>query len=71
MGRQEDDLAAAERRLAEHEARVARQERIIAEMERDNHSEAAAMGRTVLATLRKSLALCRQHVEAMRRKPGP
>ena len=66
-----DDLAAAERRLAENGARVARQEQIIEEMDRDNHPEAAAMGRAVLATLRRSLELCREHVEALRRKREP
>jgi uncharacterized coiled-coil protein SlyX len=63
---QRDDLAGAEERLAQHEARVARQEQIIVEMDRDNHPKAAAVGRTVLATLQKSLALCRGHVEALR-----
>lgn len=66
----ETDLAAAERRLADQEARVARQQRIVEEMERDNHPAAAAMGRTLLATLKKSLALSRNHVKALRGRPG-
>ena len=67
----EHSLAAAERRLVEGEARVARQERIVEDMVRDNHPEAAEMGRAVLATLRRALALCREHVEALRGRPGP
>jgi hypothetical protein len=51
----------AERHVRQAEAFVHRQERIVAEMDRDGHPEAAARGRQVLATLRRSLELAREH----------
>lgn len=62
----ETALAMAERHVREAEARIARQAEIIAEMERDNHPEAAAVGRGVLATFQNTLEALRDHFSLVR-----
>ena len=66
----EDPLAMAERHVREGEVRVARQLVIIEEMDRDNHPEAAAMGRVVLVTLQATLDLMRGHLRMEREARG-
>lgn len=68
----EDALARAARHVAEGEARVARQAAIVAEMERDNHLQAAAQARQVLATPQETLTLelWREHLRLERAARG-
>ena len=66
----EDALARAERHVREGEERVARQLAIVEEMDRDDHPEAAAMAREVLATLRSTLDLMRGHLRTEREARG-
>ena len=66
MAPPEDSLAMAERHVREGEERVARQIAIVEEMDRDNHPQAAAMARVVLATLQATLALMRGHLREAR-----
>jgi hypothetical protein len=70
MNPPEDPLAMAERHVREGEVRVARQLVIIEEMDRDNHPEAAAMGRVVLVTLQATLDLMRRHLRTEREARG-
>ncbi|MBL6454571.1 hypothetical protein JMJ55_04490 [Belnapia sp. T6] len=62
MNPPEDALALADRHVREGEERVTRQLAIIDEMDRDNHPEAAAIARVVLATLQTTLDLMREHL---------
>jgi hypothetical protein len=59
----------AQRHVREGEKRVARQERIVAELDRDNHPEAAALGRKVLGTMHASLDLMKLHLRAIEERP--
>jgi hypothetical protein len=67
MDLSEDALALAERLIHETEGRIARQVVFVEEMGRNNHPDAAAMGREILATLQTSLGPLR-HPLRMRRK---
>lgn len=58
----EDPIAMAERHIREGEARVARQLGVIEELDRDNHPEAAATAREMLAALQHTLDLMREHL---------
>ena len=60
--RPETEVEKARRHVREGEERVARLVEIIDEMDRLNHAETAAMGRTILETMRVSLDLRRLHV---------
>ena len=55
----ETALAKAECHVAKGERLIARQRSLIEEMDRDNHLQAAALARDVLATLEASLVLMR------------
>ena len=64
----EDALAQAERHVREGEQRIAGQIELIARMKADGDSERAiAAGEAVLATLRRTLELAREHL-AMEQK---
>ena len=56
----------AERHVAEGEARIRRQREIVEEMDRDNHPDAAAMGRRTLAVMEQTLRVLRQHLDLLR-----
>lgn len=71
MSPPEDPRALAERHVREGEARVARQLVLIEELERDNHPEAAAVARAVLATLQTTLGLMRDHLRTEQGAPDP
>ncbi len=62
MAHPEDALARAECHVREAEGHVAHLIAIIEELDRDNHPAAAARARAVLATLRRSLELAREHL---------
>ncbi|MBV8096558.1 MAG: hypothetical protein JO110_25615 [Acetobacteraceae bacterium] len=66
----EDALARAERHVREAERHVARLAEIVDEMDRDHHPHAAAMARTLLATLQESLQLMREHLRLERQTRG-
>ena len=55
-------LQKARRHVREGEDRIARQEATVAEFERNNHPEAATLGRGVLQTMRNSLDLMKRHL---------
>jgi hypothetical protein len=67
----EDSLAKADRHVREAEEHVAHQLAIIERLERDQHADAAAMAREVLVTLRRSLALAREHARMERKMRAP
>lgn len=52
----------AERHIREGEALIARQLAVVEELDRDNHPEAAAKGRVLLATLLQTIGLMREHL---------
>ena len=66
----EDALARAERHVREAEEHVAHLVGIVEELDRDNHPEAADRARKVLATLRQSLKLSRDHLRREREGRG-
>lgn len=55
----------AQRHVREGEKRITRQEAMVAELDRDNHPEAATLGRKVLETMRSSLDLMKRHLQAI------
>ena len=67
--RAETPLELAERHVAEGEARIARQKAIVEAMDRDNHPITAEQARRVLAVMKETLRLLRQHLEIMRGAP--
>ncbi|WP_207540697.1 hypothetical protein [Sabulicella rubraurantiaca] len=66
----EDSLAQAERHVREGEERVTRQRAIVEELERDNHPEAAALGRATLETFLATLEQMREHLRLERKRYG-
>ena len=64
----ETELERARRRVREGKERVARQAAIVAELERDNHSAAAALARRLLRTLRSSLNLAKDHLREIEKR---
>ena len=64
--RKETPLEMGERHVAEGEVRIARQREIVEEMDRDNHPNAAATARRVLAVMEDSLRLL-QHLDMLAR----
>jgi hypothetical protein len=62
----EDALARAERHVREAERHVAHLAAIVDELDRHNHPEAAERAKKVLATLRRSLELSRDHLRLER-----
>ena len=61
-------LEMARRHVREGEERIARQEGVLAKLDRDNHPQAAVLGRAVLETMRLSLNLSKQHLRALEEK---
>ena len=61
----ETALEMARRHVRDAEKRIARQATIVAELDRDNHTEAATLGRTVLETMRSTLNLMKRHLLAI------
>jgi hypothetical protein len=60
----EDSVAMARRHIAEAEDRIARQENLVAKLSSDRrHTALAAEAREILATLKHTLVLARQHLE--------
>jgi len=70
MSPPEDRLTQAERHVREGEGRVAHLVAILAELEADNHPLAADQARQVLATIRRSLELARDHLRIEREARG-
>lgn len=70
MTKHESNLLRAERQVREAEARITRQIAIIGEMDRDNHPQAAALGRAVLATYRQTLDILRTQLRQLREAEG-
>ena len=64
--RKETPLEMGVRHVAEGEVRIARQRKIVEEMDRDNHPNAAATARRVLAVMEDPLRLLRQHLDMLR-----
>lgn len=58
----ESTLEMARRHVRDGERRVARQEAIVVSLEKARHTEAAERGRTVLETIRTSLAMMKRHL---------
>ena len=52
----------ARRHVREGEERLARQAAIVARLERDNQPTAAALGRSILETIRTSLEMAKRHL---------
>ena len=61
-------LEMARRHVREGEERLARQMTIVQGLERNNHPEAAALGRKVLETIRSSLDLSKHHLRDLERR---
>jgi hypothetical protein len=61
MSEPETPLDQVERHIREAEGLIARQEELIADLERHDHAEAAVRGRELLATLRRTLEVAREH----------
>ena len=61
----ETALEMARRHVREAGKRIARQAAIVAELHRDNHPEAATLGRKVLETMRSTLNLMKRHLRAI------
>jgi hypothetical protein len=70
MSQSEDHLAQAERHVREGEKHVAHLLAIIEQLEADGHPRAAERARTILATLRRSLELARNHLRIEREARG-
>jgi hypothetical protein len=70
----EDPLTITRRHVLEAEGHVARQETLVAKLDRWGHVALAAEARELLATLKKSLELAREHLstelETRSQKPG-
>ena len=62
IDRPETTLEMARRHVREGEERLARQIAMVAKMERDNHTEAAALGSKVLEAIRLLLDMSRRHL---------
>ncbi len=65
-----EDLALAERHVADGERVVARQRAIVAELERDGHDATAAQARQLLAQFEELLALHVGDRDRLRRELG-
>ncbi|MBX6745169.1 MAG: hypothetical protein IRY87_24305 [Acetobacteraceae bacterium] len=70
MSHSEDHLAQVERHAREGERHVAHLHDIIGQLEADGHPRAADRARTVLATIRRSLELARDHLRVERAARG-
>lgn len=70
MSQSGDRLAQAERHVREGEKHVAHLLVILGQLEADGHPAAAERARTVLATLRRSLELARDHLRVEREARG-
>jgi hypothetical protein len=70
----EDPLAMIRRHVLEAEGHVARQEALVEKLDRGGHAALVVEARVMLATLKKSLELARDHLstelEARSQKPG-
>jgi hypothetical protein len=65
----EDPVAQARRHVAEAEGRIARQEALVARLLLDNkHAALADQGKEILATLKHTLSLAREHLALELRK---
>jgi hypothetical protein len=65
-GHAETLLEMARRHVREGAVRIARQEEIASKLDRDNHPQAAALARVILATMRSSLDLSEHHLLAIK-----
>jgi len=68
IDRPETLLEMARRHVLEGEERLARQVALVARLERDNHTEAAALGNEVLEVIRLSLDMSKRHLADLERR---
>jgi hypothetical protein len=68
IDRPETVLEMARRHVLEGQERLARQIALVAKLERDNHTEAAALGGMVLETIRLSLDMSKRHLRDLERR---
>jgi hypothetical protein len=67
--RPETELEMVQRHVHDGEKRVARQMDMVAELERLHHEEAAALGRELLAVMRRTLDLAKHHLHDIQERP--
>jgi hypothetical protein len=68
IDRPETVLEMAQRHVLEGEERLAQQIALVAKLERDNHTEPAALATKVLETIRLSLDMSKRHLSRLERR---